>query len=77
MTEVRVPDNAWDADSVGAVLAWRFADGDRVAAGAVIAELTDEKVVVELEAPVAGRLAILAAAGSTVREGGVVARIDP
>ena len=75
MTDVAVPDNSWDADSVGAVLAWRYRDGDQVEDGAVIAELTDEKVVVELNAPVGGTLAILVQAGENVREGQVVARI--
>lgn len=75
MTDVAVPDNAWDVDSIGAVLKWQYADGDHVEAGTIIAELTDEKVVVELDAPVSGRLSILVEAGENVREGQIIARI--
>lgn len=76
MTEVRIPDDSWDDDSEGAISAWLYDDGDRVEAGAVIAEVMNEKVASELVAPVSGALAILAAAEAPVRKGQLVARID-
>lgn len=77
MTEVRVPEDLWDDDSEGAISAWLYNDGDRVDAGAVIAEVMNEKVASELLAPVSGALAILTAAEAPVRKGQVVARIVP
>jgi len=76
VTEVRIPDDLWDDDSEGAISAWLYGDGDRVEAGAVIAEVMNEKVASELLAPVSGALAILAAAETPVRKGQLVARID-
>jgi pyruvate/2-oxoglutarate dehydrogenase complex dihydrolipoamide acyltransferase (E2) component len=77
MTEVRIPDDLWDDDSEGAISAWLYEDGDQVEAGAVIAEVMNEKVASELLAPASGALIILTAAEEPVRKGQVVARIDP
>ena len=76
MSEVRIPDDLWDDDSEGAISAWLYEDGDRVEAGAVIAEVMNEKVASELQAPVSGALAILTEAEEPVRKGQIVARID-
>ena len=75
MTEVRIPFDLWDDDSEGAISAWLYEEGDRVEAGAIIAEVMNEKVSFELQAPVAGVLAILSPAEEAVRKGQVVARI--
>lgn len=77
MTEVRIPDDLWDDDSEGAISAWLYDDGDSVEAGAVIAEIMNEKVVFEIVARTSGALAILTAAEEPVRKGQVVARIGP
>ena len=76
MTEVRIPEDLWDDDSEGAISAWLYDDGDRVEAGAVIAEVMNEKVASALLASASGALAILTAAEEPVRKGQVVARID-
>ena len=75
MTEVRIPDDLWDDDSEGAISAWLYEDGDRVEGGAIIAEVMNEKVSFELQAPVSGALEILSPAEDAVRKGQVVARI--
>ena len=75
MTDVKIPDDLWDDDSEGAISAWLYEDGDRVEAGAAIAEVMNEKVASELLAPVTGALAIVTPAEEPVRKGQVVARI--
>jgi len=75
MTELRIPHDLWDDDSEGAISAWLYDDGDRVEAGAVIAEVMNEKVAFELVAPASGMLSILSAAEEPVCKGQVVARI--
>jgi 2-oxoisovalerate dehydrogenase E1 component len=42
--------------SQGTIVAWRKGEGDAVARGEVVAEIETDKAVVEIEAPVAGRL---------------------
>ncbi len=42
--------------SQGTIIAWLKGEGDAVAAGEVVAEIETDKAVVEIEAPVAGRL---------------------
>lgn len=54
-TPIKVPNLGTEADA-GRILAWLHKVGDEVAAGDVVAELETEKAVVELEAPVAGRI---------------------
>lgn len=66
-----------DAMTEGKILAWRKKEGDRVAKGEVIAEIETDKVNVEIEAETAGTLTqIVAAEGSTVPVGQVIAYID-
>lgn len=76
MSAVKIPDDLWDDDSEGAISAWLYDDGDQVEAGAVIAELMNEKVSSELLAPTSGALVIMTPAEEPVRKGQVVARID-
>jgi len=75
MTEVTVPTGLWDTGDEAAISAWLYADGDAVAAGAVIAEIMVEKSSFELVAPASGTLAILVAAEIPVVQGQTVARI--
>ncbi len=75
-TAVTIPADLWDEDDrTGATLLWLLADGAQVAAGDVIAELVVEKVTLELQAPVAGALAIVAASDALVYKGDQVAAI--
>src|SRR5688500_491617 len=63
--------------SEGTILEWRKAVGDTVAADEPIADVTTDKVDVEIPCPAAGVLAkILAEPGETVAVGTVIAEID-
>jgi pyruvate/2-oxoglutarate dehydrogenase complex dihydrolipoamide acyltransferase (E2) component len=75
-TNVRLPNlGAEAADAL--VAAWLKSVGDAVAQGEVIAEIETEKATVELEAPVAGRLAeIRVPAGQEAAVGAVLAVIE-
>ncbi|NOY12304.1 MAG: 2-oxoglutarate dehydrogenase complex dihydrolipoyllysine-residue succinyltransferase [Deltaproteobacteria bacterium] len=55
---------------------WFKQDGDQVEADDLLLELETEKVNVELNAEVSGRLTILARPGDTVKIGAVIGRID-
>jgi len=57
-TPILIPTALWDDDSPGVISTWLFEDGDRVAEGAVVAELMNEKVSFEITAPAAGILRI-------------------
>ena len=64
--------------SEGIVARWLKAPGDPVAEGESVAEVTTDKVDIEVAAPVGGVLSeIVAPEGSTVEVGGVLARITP
>jgi 2-oxoglutarate dehydrogenase E1 component len=60
----------------GTIVEWRRRPGDEVAEGEVLADVTTDKVDVEVPAPVSGVLAsVLAEAGSTVAVGAVIGEI--
>jgi 2-oxoisovalerate dehydrogenase E1 component len=62
--------------SEGKLVKWLKAVGDVVKAGEVVAEIETDKAVVEIEAPVAGRLsAIEQPVGATVPMGGRIGAI--
>lgn len=75
MTDIVIADNLWD-EGEAAISAWLYAEGDRVAAGAIVAELMVEKSSMEVIAPATGTLRILIAAEEPVTKGQIVARID-
>lgn len=75
MVDVVIPDDMWDDDSEGAISAWFYEDGATVQQGAVIAEVMNEKVSMELAAPASGVLTIGVAAEEAVRKGQVVGQI--
>lgn len=56
---------------------WFKKDGEQVEKDELLLELETEKVNVELNAEVAGRLKILAQQGETVKIGALIGRIDP
>jgi pyruvate/2-oxoglutarate dehydrogenase complex dihydrolipoamide acyltransferase (E2) component len=64
------------AQSAIVVAAWLKQPGDSVLAGEIVAEVSTDKVNVEIASPVAGVLeAILAGEGATVVEGTPIARL--
>jgi 2-oxoglutarate dehydrogenase E2 component (dihydrolipoamide succinyltransferase) len=74
-TNVRLPNLGAEA-AEALVSMWLKSVGDTVAQGEPIAEIETEKATVQLEAPVAGRLAeILVPAGQEATVGAVVAVI--
>ncbi len=76
MIDIVIANNLWD-EGEAAISAWLYADGDRVAAGAIVAELMVEKSTLEIIAPATGILRILVAAEEPVAKGQIVARIEP
>jgi pyruvate/2-oxoglutarate dehydrogenase complex dihydrolipoamide acyltransferase (E2) component len=75
MTDVTIPDDAWPGDEEGTIASWLYSTGDEILRDVVIAEVMIEKAVLELHAPVAGRLVIVVPAETAIRRGQVVARI--
>jgi len=64
------------AQSEIVVAAWLKQPGDSVRAGEIVAEVSTDKVNVEIASPVTGVLeAILAGEGATVVEGTLLARV--
>jgi 2-oxoisovalerate dehydrogenase E1 component len=61
--------------SEGTIVRWLKAAGDTVAANEVVAEIETDKAVVEIEAPVAGKLAIEQAVGAVVPMGGRIGAV--
>lgn len=56
----------------GTLTNWLKADGDNIAPGEVVAEITTEKATYEIEAPTEGRLHIVASIGATLEVQGVL-----
>jgi 2-oxoisovalerate dehydrogenase E1 component len=64
--------------SEGKLVKWLKQVGDVVAAGEVVAEIETDKAVVEIEAPIAGRIsAIEQPVGAVVPMGGRIGAIEP
>ena len=76
MTEITVPQDLWDSEDEGVILTWIYATGAVVEKGALLAELMVEKAQLELVAPAAGKLTILAPPDTVVTKGTVIGRID-
>ena len=58
------------------ITAWLKRPGDAIVAGEVIAEVSTDKVNIEIESPIAGVLeAILVKEGDTIVEGAALARV--
>ena len=55
---------------------WLVENGDSVAAGQIVVEVETDKATVEIEAPAAGRLLILAEEGAIVAVDGVLAEVE-
>jgi pyruvate dehydrogenase E2 component (dihydrolipoamide acetyltransferase) len=74
MSDVVMP-RLSDSMEEGTILRWLKADGEQVERGEEIVEIETDKANMPYEAEVAGTLAIVAAEGSAVAVGAVIARI--
>ena len=63
-------------DAEGVVTRWFVADGDRVSAGQLVAEVQVDKVDAEVDAPADGLLRVVVAEDGVARQGEVIGRID-
>ena len=71
-----VAPEAGESVTEGTLLDWHVAPGDQVSDGQTVAEISTDKVDVELPAPASGTITeILAEAGETVTVGQVIARM--
>ncbi|MDF7673298.1 dihydrolipoyllysine-residue succinyltransferase [Acetobacteraceae bacterium ESL0709] len=73
--EIRVPPLGESLNSA-TIAQWLSKEGDYVQAGDIVLELETDKVSLEVQAPVAGRLEIMAAQGNEVTVDQLVASID-
>jgi pyruvate dehydrogenase E2 component (dihydrolipoamide acetyltransferase) len=76
MTAVTVPQLSISMEEAK-VSRWLVEDGDTVAAGQLVVEVETDKATVEIEAPVAGLLRIVAGEGAIVAVDGVLAELEP
>lgn len=75
MSELRIPKIGMSATDIS-LTEWMFADGEAVAAGDVVCTLETDKTTVEVEAPNAGTLKVLAADGESYAVGTLIGRIE-
>ena len=75
MTELRIPKIGMSATEIS-LNEWMFGDGEQVSAGDVVCTLETDKTTVEVEAPAAGTLRVLAADGDSYAVGTLIARIE-
>lgn len=76
MIDITIAKDLWDDDSPGVIASWLYASGDSVPQGEVIAEVMNEKVSFEIEAPATGVLHIDTEAESEVALGQSIGRIN-
>ena len=74
MTEITMP-RLSDSMEEGTIVAWLRSDGETIAVGDDLLEIETDKATVAYESPAAGVLAIVAAAGETLRVGAAIATI--
>ena len=76
---VIIPADLWEPEpgEEAYLVGWLAQEGDRVEAGAVIAEIMVDKVTMEVEAPAAGRLVIRVPVDTPVAPGAVLAELHP
>ena len=76
ITDFRLPPIDGEVSSA-TIAMWRKAPGENVEAGEVLLEVVTEKVNVEIECPIAGRLVeTLVEVDTEVNVGALIARID-
>ena len=76
MTAVLVPQLSLSMEEA-TVSRWLVEDGDAVAAGQLVVEVETDKATVEVEAPAAGLVRIVAREGAVVAVDGVLAELEP
>jgi pyruvate/2-oxoglutarate dehydrogenase complex dihydrolipoamide acyltransferase (E2) component len=76
MTAVVVPQLSISMDEAK-VGRWLVEDGEAVVAGQLVVEVETDKATVEIEAPAAGLLRIVAVEGAIVAVDGVLAELEP
>jgi pyruvate/2-oxoglutarate dehydrogenase complex dihydrolipoamide acyltransferase (E2) component len=76
MVDIRLAADLWDDESPGVVASWLYSAGDTVSKGDVVAEVMNEKVSFEIEAPATGTLYIDVEAEAEVALGQAIGRID-
>lgn len=74
-SELRIPKIGMSATELS-LNEWMFADGEAVSAGDVICTVETDKTTVEIEAPEAGTLRVLAAEGESYPIGTLIGRIE-
>ncbi|HET6447972.1 MAG TPA: dihydrolipoamide acetyltransferase family protein [Conexibacter sp.] len=74
MTDITMPKLS-DSMEEGTILSWLKADGETIAVGEELVEIETDKATMTYEAPGAGTLAIIAAAGEALAVGAVIARV--
>ena len=76
--EVRFPTMSKDdPDAEGIVGTWFVRDGQVVDAGQLLAEVQVEKVSQDVQAPIAGTVRLLVGEEEPVRQGGLIATVEP
>ncbi len=76
LMDVIIPADLWGDDGDAVIATWLFQSGELVSVGAVLAEVMYEKASMEVTSPGAGRLTILIAAESPVRQGQLIGLIE-
>ncbi|MDX2167974.1 MAG: 2-oxoglutarate dehydrogenase complex dihydrolipoyllysine-residue succinyltransferase [Deltaproteobacteria bacterium] len=74
--DVRIP-ALGESITEGVIVRWLKQNGEAVAADEALFELETDKASVEIPAPTAGVISVIATEGQTVHVGDVVARIEP
>ena len=75
MSEVRVPQDLWEEDLEGVLVAWLVDEGDSVDEGDVIAEIMVSKTQYEVPAPASGKIKQLVAPDDPVDKGSLIAEL--
>lgn len=77
MSEVLFPALSKETPAAEGVLAtWYVADGERVSAGQLLADVQVDKVDAEVVAPADGTVRLLVAEDEAVRQGVAIARVE-
>ncbi|WP_417318898.1 lipoyl domain-containing protein [Emcibacter sp.] len=74
--DIIIPEDLWEEDVEGTLLAWLYDEGASVAEGEAIVEIMTEKVQHEICAPAAGKLVRKVEEETLVNKGDVIGRIE-